>query len=79
MIAGVRRVNVRGVALTIDILPAGATGFGLRESGWAVGAITGGLAVGVLVRRFSPMAVLLAALITLSVGHLAFPMPSSLP
>jgi MFS family permease len=73
MMAGVLSGNILVVALTKDILHAGATGFGLMESGWAVGAITGGLAVGILVRRFSPMAVLLAALITLSVGHLAFP------
>ncbi len=73
MIAGVLSGNILVVALTKDILHAGARGYGLMESGWAVGAIAGGLAVGILARRFSPMAVLLAALITLSLGHLAFP------
>jgi DHA3 family macrolide efflux protein-like MFS transporter len=39
MIAGVISANVLVVALTKDILRAGATGYGLMESGWAVGAV----------------------------------------
>jgi DHA3 family macrolide efflux protein-like MFS transporter len=73
MIAGVLSGNILVVALTKDILHAGAPGYGLMETGWALGAITGGLATGILVRRFPPMTILLVALATLSVGHLVFP------
>ena len=43
MMAGVVSANVVLVALANDILRAGAPGLGFLESGWAVGAITGGL------------------------------------
>jgi MFS transporter, DHA3 family, macrolide efflux protein len=61
------------VALVKDILNAGAFGYGLIESSWAIGAISGGLAVGFLVKRFRPATVLLAAMLALSFGHALFP------
>ena len=73
MIAGVMSANVLVVALAKDLLHAGAPGYGAMETGWAVGAIAGGLAAGALARRFTVPAVLLAAMWTLSVGHALFP------
>jgi DHA3 family macrolide efflux protein-like MFS transporter len=73
MIAGVLSGNVLVVALTKDILNAGAWGYGLMESGWAVGAVAGGLATAWLARRFRPATVLLAALAMLALGHALFP------
>ena len=72
MMAGVVSGNVVLVALAQDVLNAGARGFGFLESGWAVGAITGGLATGWLTQR-RPFLVLVAALGTLAIGHAAFP------
>ncbi len=43
------------------------------ETGWAMGAIAGGLAAGALARRFTVPTVLLAAMCLLSVGHALFP------
>ncbi len=73
MMAGVISANVLVVALVKDILNAGAPGYGVIESSWAIGAISGGLAVGLLVKRFRPATVLLAAMLTLSLGHALFP------
>ncbi|MGH3056424.1 MAG: MFS transporter, partial [Gaiellaceae bacterium] len=73
MIAGVISANVLVVALTKDILRAGATGYGLMESGWAVGAVAGGFAAGFLVKRIRPARVLMTSLITLAIGNALFP------
>ncbi|MCL6564926.1 MAG: MFS transporter [Acidobacteriia bacterium] len=78
MMAGVLSANVLLVALAHDLLQAGPHGYGYLEAGWAFGAISGGLLSGVLVRRFSPMAVLSTALATLAIGHALFPYVSVL-
>jgi len=72
MMAGVLSANVLVVALARDIVHAGARGYGYIESGWAVGAVAGGLAAGVVTRR-RPRAVLVAALAILAVGHALLP------
>ena len=73
MIAGVISSNVLVVALTKDILHAGATGYGMMESGWAVGAVAGGFAAGFLVKRIRPARVLMTSLVTLAIGNALFP------
>lgn len=73
MMAGVISGNVLVVALASDLLHAGPRGFGYIEAGWAMGAISGGLLTGALVRWRSPGAVLIAALGLLAVGHAFFP------
>ncbi len=72
MMAGVLSANVLVVALARDIVHAGARGYGYIESGWAVGAVAGGLAAGAVTRR-RPRAVLVAALAMLAVGHALLP------
>jgi len=72
MMAGVISANVLVVALVKDLLAAGPRGYGFIESGWAVGAVVGGLAASVISRRH-PLGVLVAALAILSVGHALFP------
>lgn len=72
MMAGVLSGNVLVVALARDLLHAGPRGYGFLEFGWAVGAIVGGLAAGVLAHH-RPMTVLILALAALSVGHVMFP------
>jgi len=72
MMAGVLSANVLVVALARDIVHAGARGYGYIESGWAVGAVAGGLAAGAVTRR-RPRAVLVAALAILAVGHTLLP------
>ncbi len=72
MMAGVISANVVVVALARDILHAQASGYGYLESGWAIGAITGGLAAGALARR-RPLTALIFALATLAVGHAMMP------
>lgn len=72
MMAGVLSANVLVVALAGNVLQSGARGFGYIESGWAVGAVAGGLAAGALARR-RPLLVLVAALATLSVGQVLLP------
>lgn len=73
MMAGVLSGNVLLVTLAQFLLKSGARGFGFMEAGWAFGAVTGGLLAGTLVRRFPPVAVLIAALAVLAVGHTLFP------
>lgn len=72
MMAGVVSANVLVVALANNILRAGARGFGFLESGWAIGAILGGLAAGALVRS-NRLGVLVAAMGLLAVGHAVVP------
>ena len=72
MMAGVLSSNVLVVALARNLLQAGARGYGFMEAGWAVGAITGGLAAGLLARH-RPLTVLITALVILSLGHALFP------
>ena len=64
--------NVLVVALANDLLHAGPRGYGFIQSGWALGAVIGGLAAAPLARR-KPFGVLLAALFVLAVGHILFP------
>jgi hypothetical protein len=73
MMAGVLSGNVLLVTLAQFMLKSGARGFGFMEAGWAFGAVAGGLMAGALVRRFPPLAVLIAALTVLAVGHTLFP------
>lgn len=73
MIASVVSGNVLLVAVAKDLLHAGAKGYGALEAGWAIGAVTGGLAAGELARRFPAATVLLVALLTLVLGHIIFP------
>ena len=73
MMAGVVSSNVVVVAVVKDILNAGARGYGVIESSWAIGAISGGLATGLLVKRFRPAIVLIGAMLTLTIGHVFFP------
>jgi len=68
MLAGVVSANVLVVVLAKEVLHSGARGFGLLESGWAVGAVTGGLTAGILARR-RPLTVLVLAMALLAVGH----------
>ncbi len=72
MMAGVLSANVLVVALAKDVLLSGPRGYGFIESGWAVGAVVGGLAAFGISRRH-PLGVLVAALAILSVGHTLFP------
>ena len=72
MMAGVISANVLVVALAKDLLSAGARGYGFIEAGWAIGAIAGGLAAGMVARK-RPYSVLILALATLAVGHTLFP------
>jgi MFS family permease len=78
MLAGVISANVLVVALAKDVLHAGPRGFGLLESGWAIGAVTGGLMTGMIARR-RPLTVLVAATAILSVGHAFMPFVTLLP
>ena len=77
MMAGVISANVIVVALASDLLHAGARGYGFIEGGWALGAVTGGLAAGALSRRH-PFTVLISALFVLACGHALFPYAGSL-
>lgn len=72
MMAGVISANVLVVALANDLLHAGPRGYGFIQSGWALGAVVGGLAAAPLARR-RPFGVLVAALVLLAVGHAVFP------
>ena len=72
MMAGVVSANVVLVALANDILHAGPRGLGFLETGWATGAICGGLIASQLptVKR---MPLYIAACAVLSAGHMATP------
>jgi MFS transporter, DHA3 family, macrolide efflux protein len=72
MMAGVISANILVVALAKDLLAAGPRGYGYIEAGWAIGAVAGGLAAGVVARR-NPHTVLVLALAMLAVGHTLFP------
>jgi MFS family permease len=73
MIAGVISANVLVVVLARNVLRAGPHGYGWMQAGWALGAIAGGFAAGLLARQFRPMTVLVTALATLAVGHTLYP------
>jgi MFS family permease len=72
MMAGVISANVIVVALSHDLLHAGARGYGFLQAGWALGAVAGGLMALSLPRRH-PRGLLIAALAVLAVGHALFP------
>jgi MFS transporter, DHA3 family, macrolide efflux protein len=72
MMAGVVSANVVLVALASDVLHAGARGLGFLEAGWATGAIVGGLIASQLSQTLR-MALYVAAIATLAVGHMATP------
>ncbi len=73
MMAGVISSNVIVVALASDILHAGPRGYGYIESGWAAGAVLGGLASNSLVRKLSAATIAILALAMLAFGHALFP------
>jgi MFS transporter, DHA3 family, macrolide efflux protein len=77
MMAGVVSANVVLVALANDILHAGARGLGFLESGWATGAIIGGLLASQLPSRWRLLCYA-AALAGLATGHMAVPFVSFL-
>ncbi len=72
MMAGVVSANVVLVALTNDILHAGARGLGFLEAGWATGAIIGGLIASQLPQRLR-MPLYVAVCAGLAAGHMATP------
>src|SRR5438309_9403738 len=77
MMAGVVSANVVLVALANDILHAGARGLGYLEAGWATGAITGGLIASQLSQKLR-LALYVAAIVGLAIGHMAVPFVSFL-
>lgn len=72
MMAGVVSANVVLVALTNDILHAGARGLGFLEAGWAMGAITGGIIASQL-KQSLRMPLYVTVIAVLSLGHMATP------
>jgi MFS family permease len=72
LMAGVVSANVVLVALTSDVLHAGARGLGYLESGWAAGAIIGGL-IATQLREDLRIALYVAAFTCLALGHMAAP------
>jgi len=72
MMAGVVSANVVLVALANDILHSGPQGLGFLETGWATGAIIGGLIASQL-RPALRMPLYVAACAGLAVGHMATP------
>ena len=70
--AGVVSANVVLVALTSDILHAGARGLGYLEAGWAAGAILGGLIASQL-REEMRLLLYVSAFAVLAVGHATTP------
>jgi len=72
MMAGVISANVIVVALSQDLLNAGARGYGYLQAGWVLGAVAGGLLALSLGRR-QPRSLLISALIVLAAGHALFP------
>jgi MFS family permease len=72
MMAGVISANVIVVAMSHDLLHAGARGYGFIQAGWALGAVAGGLMALSLPRK-DPRALLITALVVLAVGHALFP------
>jgi hypothetical protein len=72
MMAGVVSANVVLVALANDILRAGPRGLGFLETGWATGAIIGGLIASQLPQSLR-MPLYVAACAGLAAGHMATP------
>ncbi len=72
LMAGVVSSNVVLVALTSDILHAGARGLGYLESGWAAGAILGGL-IATQLREELRLILYVSAFAVLAVGHATTP------
>lgn len=72
LMAGVVSANVVLVALTSDILHAGARGLGYLEAGWAAGAILGGLIASQL-REEMRLILYVSAFAILAVGHATTP------
>ncbi|MDP9146149.1 MAG: MFS transporter [Acidobacteriota bacterium] len=72
LMAGVVSANVVLVALTSDILHAGARGLGYLEAGWACGAILGGLVATQLPQTIR-LTLYVAAFAGMAMGHVAAP------
>jgi MFS transporter, DHA3 family, macrolide efflux protein len=72
LMAGVVSANVVLVALTSDILHAGARGLGYLEAGWAAGAIIGGL-IATQLREELRLVLYVSAFAVLAVGHATTP------
>jgi DHA3 family macrolide efflux protein-like MFS transporter len=77
MMAGVVSANVVLVALTNDILHAGARGLGFLEAGWATGAIIGGFLISQLSQSIR-LTLYVTAIAGLSTGHFVVPFVSFL-
>lgn len=77
MMASVVSANVTLVALTNDVLHAGARGLGFLEAGWAIGAITGGLIVSQLALRVR-LTLYVFSMAVLATGHTIVPLVSFL-
>lgn len=73
MMAGVISGHVVLVVLAMDVLNAGARGYGFLEFGWAVGAIIGGFTTGWMTQKFAGPVILISALAALAAGHASFP------
>jgi predicted MFS family arabinose efflux permease len=72
MMASVVSSNIVLVALANDVLHSGATGLGFLESGWALGAVAGGLISSQLPQKIR-LAGYVAAMALLAFVHLAIP------
>jgi DHA3 family macrolide efflux protein-like MFS transporter len=72
LMAGVVSANVVLVALTSDILHAGARGLGYLEAGWAAGAILGGL-IATQLREELRLILYVTAFAVLAIGHAITP------
>lgn len=74
MMGGVLSGTVLIVALARDVLHAGARGYGYLESGWAAGAVLGGLLAGRLVRHGVARVLPVFMLAGLALGHGVLPL-----
>jgi MFS family permease len=72
LMAGVVSANVVIVALTSDVLHAGAKGLGYLDSGWAAGAITGGI-IATQLRGKWRLRLYALAFAGLALGHMVAP------
>lgn len=72
MMASVVSGNVVLVALANDVLRAGAKGLGFLESGWALGAIAGGVIASQLPQKLR-LGIYVAAMALLASAHLVIP------
>jgi MFS transporter, DHA3 family, macrolide efflux protein len=72
LMASIVSSNVVLVALASDILHTGARGFGFIESGWAIGAILGGIFVSQLPQA-QRLTLYVVAMAVMAAGHMVVP------